>query len=126
MSLHPDIRDFLSVLEAESAEYLIIGGYAVAFHARPRFTKIPTRSNTSSQARSSRRYSVQPDRVYKSAAWDRWRAENETARTIPPMIFVVFSHAPPGGEKPRGGNGTNLGPFPALAPAFFRCYSFPR
>jgi hypothetical protein len=37
--MHPDIRDFLSVLEAESAEYLIIGGYAVTFHARPRFTK---------------------------------------------------------------------------------------
>jgi hypothetical protein len=37
--LHPDFRDLLSVLAQDSVEYLIIGGYAVGFHARPRFTK---------------------------------------------------------------------------------------
>ncbi len=39
MKLHPDLRDFLSALVDEKAEYLVIGGYAVAYHARPRFTK---------------------------------------------------------------------------------------
>ena len=39
MRLHPDLQDFLSALDAESAEYLVIGGYAVGFHSRPRFTK---------------------------------------------------------------------------------------
>ena len=37
--LHPDFKDLLSVLAAEEVEYLIIGGYAVGFHAKPRFTK---------------------------------------------------------------------------------------
>ncbi|HEY2407132.1 MAG TPA: DUF6036 family nucleotidyltransferase [Polyangiaceae bacterium] len=39
MLLHPDFKDLLSVLADERAEYLVIGGYAVGFHARPRFTK---------------------------------------------------------------------------------------
>jgi hypothetical protein len=39
MDLHPDLRDLFSALAAASAEYLIVGGYAVAFHGRPRFTK---------------------------------------------------------------------------------------
>jgi hypothetical protein len=39
MDLHPDFKDFLAVLVSEDVEYLVIGGYAVGFHARPRFTK---------------------------------------------------------------------------------------
>jgi hypothetical protein len=37
--LHPDFKDLLSALAREGVEYLVIGGYAVSFHARPRFTK---------------------------------------------------------------------------------------
>lgn len=39
MDLHPDLRDLFSALAAANAEYLVVGGYAVAFHGRPRFTK---------------------------------------------------------------------------------------
>ena len=39
MKLHPDFKDFLAVLASEGVEYLLVGGYAVAFHARPRATK---------------------------------------------------------------------------------------
>jgi len=39
MELHPDFKDLLSALAASSAEYLIVGGWAVGFHAEPRFTK---------------------------------------------------------------------------------------
>ena len=39
MPLHPDFRDLLAVFAAHNVEYLIVGGYAVGFHARPRFTK---------------------------------------------------------------------------------------
>jgi hypothetical protein len=39
MDLHPDFRDLLSALAATSAEYLVVGGWAVGYHAEPRFTK---------------------------------------------------------------------------------------
>src|SRR5687767_234442 len=38
MALHPDFRDLLSAFAQEAVEYLVIGGYAVTFHSRPRFT----------------------------------------------------------------------------------------
>lgn len=39
MDLHPDLTDLLAAFAAAGAEYLIVGGYAVAAHGRPRFTK---------------------------------------------------------------------------------------
>ncbi|HZF49641.1 MAG TPA: hypothetical protein VE093_13375 [Polyangiaceae bacterium] len=39
MALHPDFVDLLAAFAEEKVEYLIIGGYAVAFHGRARFTK---------------------------------------------------------------------------------------
>ncbi len=37
--LHPDFKDLLAAFAAHEVEYLVVGGYAVGFHARPRFTK---------------------------------------------------------------------------------------
>jgi hypothetical protein len=37
--LSPDFRDLLSELSAADARFLIVGGYAVAVHGRPRATK---------------------------------------------------------------------------------------
>ena len=34
-----DFRDLLAELSAHDVQFLIVGGYAVTFHARPRFTK---------------------------------------------------------------------------------------
>lgn len=39
MTLHPDFKDLLGAFADAGVEYLLIGGYAVAFHATPRFTK---------------------------------------------------------------------------------------
>jgi hypothetical protein len=39
MDLAPDFRDLLSALADTNAEYLIVGGWAVSYHAEPRFTK---------------------------------------------------------------------------------------
>jgi predicted nucleotidyltransferase len=39
MDLHPDFKDLLSALAATNAEYLVVGGWAVGYHAEPRFTK---------------------------------------------------------------------------------------
>jgi hypothetical protein len=39
MVLNPDFKEFLQSLNENKVRYLIIGGYAVAFHGHPRYTK---------------------------------------------------------------------------------------
>ena len=39
MPVNPDFRDLFSAFNAEGVRYLLVGGYAVAFHAEPRFTR---------------------------------------------------------------------------------------
>jgi predicted nucleotidyltransferase len=38
-SLSPDFRDLLSAFAGAGVRYMIVGGYAVGFHSRPRSTK---------------------------------------------------------------------------------------
>ncbi|MFZ1729605.1 MAG: DUF6036 family nucleotidyltransferase [Bacteroidota bacterium] len=37
--LGPDFKEFVRLLNAHNARYLVVGGYAVAVHGYPRFTK---------------------------------------------------------------------------------------
>ena len=39
MNTHPDFEELLRLLEEHHVEYMIVGGYAVAYHGHPRFTK---------------------------------------------------------------------------------------
>ena len=39
MDLAPDFRDLLEELARGSVEFVVVGGYAAAFHGRPRATK---------------------------------------------------------------------------------------
>jgi len=39
MNIQQDFEELLKLLEEHKVEYLIVGGYAVAFHGYPRFTK---------------------------------------------------------------------------------------
>jgi hypothetical protein len=39
MVLNPDFSEFFQLLNANNVHYLIIGGYAVAYHGYPRYTK---------------------------------------------------------------------------------------
>ena len=39
MTIAPDFREFAACLNAREVHYLIVGGYAVAFHGHPRYTK---------------------------------------------------------------------------------------
>jgi hypothetical protein len=39
MSVNPDFRDLFAALNGAHAEFLIVGGYALALHGFPRFTK---------------------------------------------------------------------------------------
>ncbi len=38
MEIQPDFRDLLALFNAHSVEYMIVGGYALAFHGAPRYT----------------------------------------------------------------------------------------
>ena len=38
MELMPDFKDMLELLNARKVEFMIVGGYALAFHGAPRFT----------------------------------------------------------------------------------------
>ncbi|MBF0544586.1 MAG: hypothetical protein HQM08_09140 [Candidatus Riflebacteria bacterium] len=39
MNIQQDFKELLALLEEHSVDYMIVGGYAVAFHGFPRFTK---------------------------------------------------------------------------------------
>lgn len=39
MNTQPDFEELLGLLEENKVRYMVVGGYAVAFHGRPRFTK---------------------------------------------------------------------------------------
>jgi len=39
MNIHPDFEELLRLLEEHRVDYMIVGGYAVAYHGHPRFTK---------------------------------------------------------------------------------------
>ena len=39
MPVNPDFRDLFSAFNDAGVRYLLVGGYAAAFHAEPRFTK---------------------------------------------------------------------------------------
>ena len=39
MTIAPDFREFAACVNAHEVRYLIVGGYAVAFHGHPRYTK---------------------------------------------------------------------------------------
>ena len=38
MELQSDFRDLLASFDAAGVEYLVVGGYALAFHGAPRYT----------------------------------------------------------------------------------------
>jgi len=38
MEIQPDFRDLLKLFNAHNVDYLIVGGYALAFHGAPRYT----------------------------------------------------------------------------------------
>ena len=38
MEVQPDFRELLALLTQNDVDYLIVGGYALAFHGAPRFT----------------------------------------------------------------------------------------
>ncbi len=62
MRPNPDFSDLFAALNAEGAEYLLVGGYALAVHAAPRYTRDldvwvnPTAENASRVHRALERF----------------------------------------------------------------------
>jgi len=38
MKLSKDLKEFIELLNSRKVKYLILGGYALAYHGRPRYT----------------------------------------------------------------------------------------
>jgi len=63
-----DFKELLSAFNAHAVKYLIVGGYAVSFHAQPRATK-DLDIFIKSDAENSRRYS-RPWLLSVRRSWD--------------------------------------------------------
>ncbi len=69
MNTQPDFEEFLRLLEKNNVEYVIVGGYAVAFHGYPRFTKEidifynPAESNTRKIRQSLIEFGFDPEEI---------------------------------------------------------------
>ncbi|MGA7124518.1 MAG: nucleotidyl transferase AbiEii/AbiGii toxin family protein [Polyangiaceae bacterium] len=87
MDLHPDFKDLLSALADTNAEYLVVGGWAVGYHAEPRFTKDldlfigPSKENLDAVARALARFGAPGDIV-------------DTIRGLGPDEFLFLGASP--------------------------------
>jgi predicted nucleotidyltransferase len=87
MDLHPDFRDLLSALADTNAEYLVVGGWAVGYHAEPRFTKDldvfigPSNENLEAVARALSRFGAPAALI-------------DTLRGLGPDEFLFLGAAP--------------------------------
>jgi len=103
MSLQSDFKDLLAEFAAAEVEYLVVGGYAVAFHGEPRFTKdldlwLADRDDNLARARAALVRFGAPDEVLAALA------------TAAPEDVVWMGHPParvdllkgvPGGDFDR-------------------------
>jgi hypothetical protein len=87
MDLHPDFRDLLSALAATNAEYMVVGGWAVGYHAEPRFTKDldvfigPSDENLQAVANALAKFGAPPEII-------------DTLRGLGPDEFLFLGAAP--------------------------------
>jgi predicted nucleotidyltransferase len=87
MDLHPDFRDLLSALADTNVEYLVVGGWAVGYHAEPRFTKDldvfigPSNENLDAVARALAKFGAPGDIV-------------DTLRGLGPDEFLFLGASP--------------------------------
>jgi hypothetical protein len=98
MALHQDFKDLLEAFAREKVRYLLIGGYAVAFHSRPRFTKDidlwigPSPDSIAGTSRALEAFGAPPDVV------DAWRTagDDEIVYLGHPPVRIDLLRALPG------------------------------
>ena len=92
MNLAPDFRDLLEELGRDAVEFVLVGGYAVAFHGRPRATKdidiflVGTSENLERAARAMDRFGA-PKQVVAAL---RSMTDNEVVFMGQPPMRVDF------------------------------------
>lgn len=115
MPLNPDFRDLFAALNGAGARYLLVGGYAVAFHGQPRFTKDldiwvePETANSARVHEALRRFGAP---LHELTAADLERAGTIFQIGLPPNRIdivtaidgVEFSEAWPGRMETRYGD----------------------
>lgn len=69
MQLNKDLREFIELLNANDVDYVIVGGFAVAWHGYPRFTGDidvlirPSAGNAGSVVKTLRDFGAKPNRI---------------------------------------------------------------
>ncbi len=100
--MFPDFKDLLAAFAAHDVDYMIIGGYAVGFHAEPRFTKdldiwlSAAKENIDRACRALETFGAPPQTV----ADLRSSEANEIVWMGAPPLRIDLMRAPPGGDFP--------------------------
>jgi hypothetical protein len=97
MEIFPDFKEFFELLIEEKVEYLLIGGYAVAYHGYPRYTADmdiwinPTRENLESLIRALRRFGFKSQPFTVETFLGK---ENVFQFGVPPTRIDLITFAP--------------------------------
>lgn len=70
MDLFQDFKDLLAAFDASNVEFVLLGGYAVAFHGRPRSTSM---SQNSRSADTTPLLDGDPGCACDGCSFGRWR-----------------------------------------------------
>ena len=77
-----DYKDLLSASQAHGVTYLIVGGYAVVFHAQPRFTKDIGVFIKADRANAEAVLPRSPSSAHRSKAFARRISRNVAASSV--------------------------------------------
>lgn len=97
MDLHPDFKDLLEAFAVAQVRYLLVGGYAVGFYHRPRFTKdidlwiAPTRSNLARVRSALTAFGAPPNVV---EAIDQMKPDDIVWMGSPPVRVDILQRIP--------------------------------
>lgn len=96
IELHPDFKDFLTLLNSHGVEYLLVGGYAVGYHGYPRSTGdmdvwiALSNSNAQKAATVLRDFGMPGDKVSKEMFLER---DKIIRMGVPPVRIEVITGA---------------------------------
>ena len=93
----PDFKELLRLFTAHNVKYLIVGGYAVAFHGHPRFTGDldlwveASESNASKVVTALREFGFDAPNLKKEHFLGK---DTVTSMGVEPMKVEIFTHIP--------------------------------